>query len=362
MPLTKLDICAKICYNGNREREVIKKLKLKLDYTIEEIDRRLEEVREICNEHEDELENRNLEQMADYLIYQMEKQEKKERRILTPNRLVTVNKRETSFEGIVSKFEKNQDGVYGIMNEDKNTILTHKVSITAKDVEEIPFLKQIRESIAKLKTIPDRNYIVQQAIIDLSQTQYMVKNAYRKPMRAKGTPPPSQPNVDWCQLLDFTNWNTVSAVLKYYSKLKTTANEKFETDMFWILQDFEVLVDCALKDKHPMLYDIMIDKVENLQNLDIQSRLEQKYGRTYSIEYISSLFNNKIPKLIADEADAQELEYHFTFVEKGAWKRCNRCGQVKLLHSRFFSKNSSSSKNGFYSICKSCRNTKKGAD
>ena len=205
-------------------------MKLKLDYTIEEIDRRLEEVKEICDEHEDELENRNLEQMADYLIYQMEKQEKKERRILTPNRLVTVNKRETSFEGIVSKFEKNQDGVYGIMNEDKNTILTHKVSITAKDVEEIPFLKQIRESIAKLKTIPDRNYIVQQAIIDLSQTQYMVKNAYRKPMRAKGTPPPSQPNVDWCQLLDFTNWNTVSAVLKYYSKLKTTASEKFETD------------------------------------------------------------------------------------------------------------------------------------
>ena len=337
-------------------------MKIKLDYTIEEVDKRLEEVTILCENHEEDLTSYNLEQMADYLIYQMEKEERKERKILTPNRLVTVNKRETSFEGIVSKFETNQDGVYGIMNEDKNTILTHKVSITPRDIEELPFLKQIRESIEQLKKIPERNYIVQQAIIDLSQTQYMVKNAYRKPMRASSTMVPSGSSIDWCAALDFTKWETVSAVLKYYSKLKTTAAEKFETDMYWILQDFETLLDSALKNQYPMLYDIAIDKMENRQNIDIQERLTQKYGDTFSVEYISSLFNNKIPKLIADLADAQELEYHYTFVEKGAWKKCNRCGQVKLLHSRFFSKNSSSSKNGFYSICKCCRNKKKGAD
>lgn len=32
----------------------------------------------------------------------MEKQEKKERKVLTENRMMTVNKRETSFEGLVS--------------------------------------------------------------------------------------------------------------------------------------------------------------------------------------------------------------------------------------------------------------------
>lgn len=339
-------------------------MKIKLDYAIEEMDSRLEEVATLCNEHEydEELTNQNLEQMADYLIYQMEKQEKKQRKILTPNRLVTVNKRETSFEGIVAKFEKNADGVYGIMSEDKNTILTPKVSITSKDLEEIPFLKQVRYAIDTLKLIPEKNYIVQQAIIDLSQTQYIIKNAYQKPIRAKSSPPSvSCSNIDWCERLDFTNWLTVSAILKYYSKLKTNASEKFETDMYWVLYDFEKLADDSLRN-HPMLYDIMVDKVENLQNKEIQERLEQKYGSTYSVEYISSLFNNKIPKLIAETAKAQELIYHYTFVEKGAWKKCNRCGQVKLLHSTFFSKNSSSSKNGFYSICKSCRNTKKGAD
>lgn len=337
-------------------------MKIKLDYTIENINDRLKEVDKICTEHEEDLTPQNLEQMADYLIYQMEKQEKREKKILTPNRLTTVNKRETSFEGVVSKFENNEDGVYGIMNEDKNTILTHKVSITAKDIEEIPFLKQIRESIESLKAIPVRNYIIQQAIIDLSQTQYIVKNAYRRPIRAKSTMVPGRPDINWAEKIDFTKWETVAALLKNYSKLKTTCCEKIESDMFWVLEDFEKLADLALKEEYPMLYDIMVHKVENLQNADIQKRLEEKYGSTYSVEYISSLFNNKIPKLIADAAEIEELLFHYTYIEKGNWKKCNRCGQVKLLHARFFSRNSSSSKTGFYSICKQCRNKKKGAD
>ena len=337
-------------------------MKIQLDYKIESLDKRQEIVEKICENYGDELTPYNLEQLANYLIYQMEKEERKERTILTPNRLVTVNKRETSFEGVLSKFETNKDGIYNIMNEDKNVILSPKISITAKDIEEIPFLKQIRESIKRLRAIPNRNYIVQQAIIDLSQTQYIVKEAYLKPMRSNNSSIPGTPKYDWCELLDFSNWNHTKAFLHHYSKLKTDSSEQFESDMFWIVQDFEKLADEALQEKEPMLYDIMVCKVMNMQNKDVQKQLEQDYGKTYSVEYISSLFNNKIPKLIAAESEKQELIYHYTYVEKGNWKKCNRCGQVKLLHSIFFSKNSSSSNNGFYSICKECRNSKKGAD
>ena len=337
-------------------------MKIQLDYKIESLDKRQEIVEKICENYGDELTPYNLEQLANYLIYQMEKEERKERTILTPNRLVTVNKRETSFEGVLSKFETNKDGIYGIMNEDKNVILSPKVSITAKDIEEIPFLKQIRESIKRLRAIPNRNYIIQQAIIDLSQTQYIVKEAYLKPMRSNNSSIPDPPKYDWCELLDFSNWKHTKAFLHHYSKLKSDSSEQFESDMFWILQDFEKLADEALQEKEPMLYDIMVCKVMNMQNKDVQKQLEQDYGKTYSVEYISSLFNNKIPKLIAAESEKQELIYHYTYVEKGNWKKCNRCGQVKLLHSIFFSKNSSSSNNGFYSICKECRNSKKGAD
>lgn len=334
-------------------------MKIKLDYKIDCAEKRLSVVEEICEEHEDELSAYNLEQLGNYLVFQMEKEERREKKILTPNRMVTVNKRETSFENIVSKFEHNKDGIYNIMNEDKNTILSPKVSITKKDIEEIPFIKQLRESIKFLSALPNRNYIIQQAIIDLSQTQYIVKDAYVKPLRSKNVDIPGAPPYKWIEILNFKNWEIVKYFLHSYSRLKNASCERTDGDMFWILYDFENLADAALEESHPMLYDIMKYKIDNLQNKDIQAKLEQDYGTTYSVEYISSLYNNKIPKLIAEEAETQELLYHYTFVEKGAWNKCNRCGQVKLLHARFFSRNSKSSKNGFYSICKECRNTKR---
>ena len=102
----------------------------------------------------------------------MEKQERKERKILTENRLATVNKRETSFEGLVSQFENGEDGIYNLVTEDKNQIFQHKVEITEQDLEEIPFLKEIREAIQmweqRLKTATGKDaFIIKKAIIDL---------------------------------------------------------------------------------------------------------------------------------------------------------------------------------------------------
>ena len=52
----------------------------------------------------------------------MEKQERKERVLLTENRLTTINKRETSYEGLVAQLENWEDGVYNLVNDNKNTI------------------------------------------------------------------------------------------------------------------------------------------------------------------------------------------------------------------------------------------------
>jgi hypothetical protein len=102
----------------------------------------------------------------------MEKQEKKERRLLTDNRMATVNKREISYEGLVSQLENGEDGIYNMITNNKNIIFQPKVMITKKDVEEIPGLKQLREAIKyweeKLKTASGRNaYIIKSTIIEL---------------------------------------------------------------------------------------------------------------------------------------------------------------------------------------------------
>ena len=40
--------------------------------------------------------------------------------------MVTVNKRETSYQGLVSKFENGEDGIYNLIINDKNVLLTPK--------------------------------------------------------------------------------------------------------------------------------------------------------------------------------------------------------------------------------------------
>ena len=119
---------------------------------------------------------------------------------------------------------------------------------------------------------------------------------------------------------------------------------------------FEEVCDIALAD-YPLYKQIMVDKIDGMQNLQIQRDLEECFGVTHSLEYISSLWRKKIPKLIASAAEDQILDWHYLDVEKGKYKRCSRCGQIKLAHNKYFSKNKTS-KDGFYSICKSCRNAK----
>ena len=99
-------------------------------------------------------------------------------------------------------------------------------------------------------------------------------------------------------------------------------------------------------------------KIDGRQNLDIQKAIEQQFQKSYSTEYLSSLWRKKIPKLIADQAKREWLDWHFLEEACGTYKRCSRCHEIKLAHNIYFSKNKTS-KDGFYSICKECRAKKR---
>ena len=78
---------------------------IKLDYTLEKPEDRNELVKKILEDNPEPGE-KYLEILADYLILCMEKQERKERKILTDNRMTTVNKLKKVFEKQVYK-DKN---------------------------------------------------------------------------------------------------------------------------------------------------------------------------------------------------------------------------------------------------------------
>ena len=266
------------------EEEVRIKL-TKLDYSLQSPEDRKALVEQILAETPDPT-PQYLETLADYLILCMEKQERKEKKILTDNRLITVNRRETSFEGLVSQFENGEDGIYNLITNDKHTIFKPKISITKQDIEDIPLLKQLKHTIDiwenELKTANGREaYIIKKALIEMRKEQYIIKNAYKTPINAmklihskaiiplddktykldnKGYPVP-----EGISLLDY---KVCAAVLQNYSKLKEDSWDCFDSDMWYLIQDFDLLADKALA-PYPLYYRLVEYKIDGKSNLEI---------------------------------------------------------------------------------------------
>ena len=304
----------------------------------------------------------------------MEKQERKERKILTDNRMMTVNKRECSFEGLVSQLENGEDGIYNLITDNKNQIFQPKVTITKKDLDEIQPLRQLREAInvweAKLKVTEGKDaFVIKKALIEMRKDQYIIKNAYRRPivpnkltrsthviMLPDETSSFDEEGYPIPKGVSLLNPVVCSAILCNYSRLKEDSFDRLEGDLYYLMLAFDEIADKALKE-YPLYEKIVECKVDGLQNTQIQEILQMEFGIKHSLEYISSLWRKKIPKLIASQAEDEYLYWYYLNIEKGKYKKCSRCGQVKLAHNKYFSKNKTS-RDGYYSICKKCRNSK----
>ena len=100
------------------------------------------------------------------------KEEKKSRDYLTDNRRITIDRRETSFEGLAEKFENGEDGIYNLMTNDKNIIFQHKQEITQEDIDTIPGLKELRQNIEIIEeegkaATGKRKYLLKKWLIDM---------------------------------------------------------------------------------------------------------------------------------------------------------------------------------------------------
>lgn len=316
--------------------------------------------------------------LSDYILdAQDNRRDWLDHKITTPNRLVTINARETSYEGLVGKLQRGENGIYSLMAHNaRNTYLSPKKSITPQDIEQVPGLADLVDSIhtcqQRQKTATGRQkYLLKKQLIEMRQQQYTLKNSYRQPvfgrniintqtpisltdniaMDAEGRPHNNGP-------VSLFEPKHISQILCNYSRIKSQCADDPASEAWAFINDFDLLLASCLRESYPLYWDLVWLKIAGYTNLQIQSTLQQKHGIRHTVQYISSLWRNKIPKLIADYAEEQYIINYYTFVQKGTWKKCTRCGEVKLAHNRFFSRNSSS-KDHFYSICKQCRNKKK---
>lgn len=268
--------------------------------------------------------------------------EKEKHEILNENRLSTINKRETT------SFDSDY---HNQSLDDKNQYLCLNIKITPEDLKTIPFLPQIQEAIQywekRRKTLTGKDaYLIKKTIIDLRKDQYLIKEAYRKPISLTHiTHTQHVPSLD---SLSFQDPKVCEAILCNYSKLKEAS---IDSDTWYFMEAFDSLCAKALA-PYPQFETIVELKIDGKSNEEIISLVPQYTSK----EYISHVWRKKIPQLIASTAEDEYLDWYYLNIEKGQYKKCSRCGQIKLIHPKYFSKNTT--RGGFYSVCKECRRVK----
>lgn len=350
---------------------------IKLDYKLKTMEERAALVEQIVGvTPEQQLTARYLEILGDYIMGALSKEEKKDKTYLTSNRLITINKRETSLEGLAEKFENGEDGVYNLITNDKNILLSHKTSITEEDIETIPTLKNLRNEIADIENaskaaVGKKKYLLKKQLIEMRRDQYVLKNIFQPSAiltsSARGASKIDLSEHCWVDetgepqsdgLISFFYTNHINAILSNYHALKLEVKRKYNSDFYFLMEDFDKLMNKALHD-YPELLDLVRMKTHGSTNIEVADMMLKKYNIKHTPEYISSLWRSKVPKLITEQAKRDFLIWYYTYERPGEvpFKKCSCCGQIKLAHNKFFSKNSAS-KDTFYSICKECRNKK----
>lgn len=124
----------------------------------------------------------------------------------------------------------------------------------------------------------------------------------------------------------------------------------------FLLKTLEFYIEQA--DLTDIQYKILDMKKDKIHNQDIADFVNFKYGKSYSTNYISTIFRQKIIKAICEAATYHELVISNLYFPEN-FKKCSGCGRHLLIDSHNFVKKTRS-KDGFTNRCKICdRNARK---
>lgn len=162
---------------------------------------------------------------------------------------------------------------------------------------------------------------------------------------------------------DFTDIESVYNLILQYNDLAASADaENVENNIYQLLKTLDYyIIQTELTDVQK---DILDMKIKRFKNQTIASTVNQKYGKTYTANYISTIFRQKIIKEINDTAAYHSLILSNLFFAE-EFKTCTTCGRTYLRDARNFVRRSRT-KDGFANRCKSCdkieRQKKKGGN
>lgn len=144
--------------------------------------------------------------------------------------------------------------------------------------------------------------------------------------------------------LDLSNPDNLSKCFDQWNEIAT--NPTFHS-LRAALTSYVALT--RLEDWH---LDLLSMKKRGASNQEIQSHLSTTYQRLYNINYISTIYHQKILKSIAETAAIHYSVVSNLFFPEN-FKQCKDCGQW-FLKDEFFFVHKKKSSDGFECRCKAC--------
>ena len=161
----------------------------------------------------------------------------------------------------------------------------------------------------------------------------------------------NRPNKNY---FDFFNVEHIYNVLINFSNLEDAADrDTLNRTTQGFLDTLEYYISIA--ELSEVQREILDFKIKGIQNAQIAAVVNSKYGKSYTVNYISTIYRQKILPLIVEAA-----QYHLRVCENlffpEEFKECNTCGQLMLRDSYNFVRKSRA-KDGFTNRCKRCDKT-----
>ena len=156
------------------------------------------------------------------------------------------------------------------------------------------------------------------------------------------------------QYFDFRELEHVYQLLNWQLELEDAQIARTdifeETGLGELLDTLQFYVEQA--DLTDIQREILDMKLHKKRNTDIAWDINHKYGKTYTSNYISTIFRQRIIPKINEAAQYHEKVISNIFFEE-EFKECSSCGEIKLRDADNFTRKSRST-DGFSSRCKKC--------
>ena len=151
--------------------------------------------------------------------------------------------------------------------------------------------------------------------------------------------------------IDFQDLETVYELLLLLMELNDEVknNDLFSTTAS-LLKTLNYYIEQA--DLTPIQREILDFKIKKEKNQDIASFINRKYGKSYTANYISTIFRQKIiPQINAAARYHEQIISNLFFKEE--FKQCTKCGKILLRDPINFVRKSRS-RDGLSNHCKDC--------